>query len=101
MPTLCFCCAQVVLFGKGSAAGFSFGTTSMALGNTVGKQYTAISGPLGSTEVAAISLKSGGSGGSKKRAVETISFLADAVADDVSKGSELPSGYGGSVIVVP
>lgn len=102
---------QVVLFGKGPAAGFPFGKASVVLGNIAlsaggngsAQRYTAVSGTLGSASVAAIMQKS--SGGHKlAHTVETISFAADAVANGkaaVKKDFELRSGYGGSVMVVP
>lgn len=95
----------VVVFGTGSPAGFGFSETFAALTNTAAAQsYTAVSGKLGSTCVTAIQKESKGDGGNV-HTVERICFSADSVAsgdaDIITKGFQLPSGYGGSVVVVP
>jgi hypothetical protein len=102
----------VVLFGKGSGAGFPFGKAAISLTNTAlpgsgdssTEQYITISGSLGSTAVATVVRQAGKGGAKAKRTIKGISFPASAVADgsaDISKGSKVASNYGNSIIVVP
>ena len=103
---------QVVVFGKGSGAGFPFGKAAVTLetsalpdgGSGSAGHYTTISGSLGSTSVTAVAQQAGGGGGKAKRTVKSISFPAGAVADskaDISKGFMLATNYGDNVVVVP
>jgi hypothetical protein len=110
-----YCCAmqpQVVVFGKGSGAGFPFGKAAVTLknsalpggGNGSAGHYITISGSLGSTSVTAVTQQAGGGGGKAKRTVKGISFPAGAVADGkagISKGFGLAPSYGDNVVVVP
>lgn len=95
---------QVVVFGTGTSAGFGFSKTFSALANAAAAQaYTVVSGRLGSTSVAAIQQKSNGNG-KTVHGVESVTFSADSVTSgeaDIMQGFKLPSGYGGSVVVVP
>ena len=102
----------MVLFGKGSGVGFPFGKAAVTLQNSALRgagsgsagHYTAISGSLGSTSVAAVVQQAGKGNGKAKRILKNISFPASAVANgkaDISKGFMLAANYGDNVVVVP
>ena len=102
----------MVLFGKGSGAGFPFGKAAVTLKNSAlpgdssgsAGHYTTISGSLGSTSVAAVVQQAGKGNGKAKRTLKNISFPASAIADskaDISKGFMLAANYGDNVVAVP